>query len=521
MSQNTLLNWALHYSRQGLSIFPVREKLPLVKWKEFQERCASEEEIKAWWTQWPDADIGCVTGKITGRLVLDIDGPEGRASILGKLLPITPSVRTRRGAQFHFRWNENCVSKTTLAALLPGVDVRGEGGYVKLPPSKCSDGSRYSWFIGRSFTELPLALAPEWLMALISKPKSQYTEKVTGPVKEKWLAEILEGVGEGGRHQALVKLAGWYFSRMPADVAEMHIREWNQKNQPPYDDFELNTQIADLKRKYSKDYDKFNEPVNTKEEESMTSMDLDEFLTTGNPHIDWLVPGLIPKKSANIIGGMQGLGKSWMTLDLAIEMAHGGGHWLGMFPVEGGAVLYIDEESADQLLRFRLKKLMAGKGYGALKHRVKLCVNKGLNLSDGRSVDRLRELLTEVKPKLVIIDSLIRSHTADENSATEMKKVFRTVKFLMEEFDTTFVFIDHERKPSQFDTASSQRLRGSSEKGAFIDTLISLRAQAGNLVVEHSKSRYAKPTPKFGLLIEDVNDNAVQVKHIGYLNVAS
>jgi RecA-family ATPase len=112
---------------------------------------------------------------------------------------------------------------------------------------------------------------------------------------------------------------------------------------------------------------------------------------------------------------------------------------------------------------------------------------------------------------------LIRAHTADENSASDMKRVFRVVKSLMEEFNCTFLFIDHEKKPSQFDGSSAQRLRGSSEKAAFIDTLISLRTKDGGLVVEHSKSRYAKPIPRFEIIIEDIGDNVTQVKHLGYL----
>ena len=63
----------------GWSIIPIKTKtkLPLVSWKEFQTRRPTEEEIKTWWLQYPDAGIAVVTGKISNLIIVDIDPLHG------------------------------------------------------------------------------------------------------------------------------------------------------------------------------------------------------------------------------------------------------------------------------------------------------------------------------------------------------------------------------------------------------------------------------------------------------------
>ena len=72
---NELLKAALEYRAKGLSVFPVRPrgKTPLVPWKDFQSRIATEEEIIAWWTKHPTANIGIATGKVSDAFVVDQD----------------------------------------------------------------------------------------------------------------------------------------------------------------------------------------------------------------------------------------------------------------------------------------------------------------------------------------------------------------------------------------------------------------------------------------------------------------
>ena len=103
-----MLEAALAYARSGFSVIPhkPRSKSPMVTWKEFQERHATEDEIRGWWGRCPNANIAIVTGTISGLVAIDLDGTEGRAS-LGTVLngfEITaPVIQTSRGHYLYFK----------------------------------------------------------------------------------------------------------------------------------------------------------------------------------------------------------------------------------------------------------------------------------------------------------------------------------------------------------------------------------------------------------------------------------
>lgn len=528
MEQTVNLQWAIYYRQQGLSVFPVREKMPLVKWKEFQERCASEEEIKAWWAQWPEADIGCVTGKITSRLVLDIDGPEGRASVDGKVIPVTPSVRTRRGIQYHFKWCGDLVSKTTLAGILPGVDVRGQDGYVKMPPSKCSDGTFYEFLPGLAIHEVALAEAPAWLIELLTKEQIQpleHKQELKPEGKENWLEEILGGVGDGGRHGALVRLAGYYFSRMAPDLAIHHLREWNKKNKPPIETSDLEFQLRDLKTRFAKGEYKSNfvqkavEPV--KPIQTMTAKDILNYTSNAT----WIIENMIPEKGMVLIGGEPGAGKTWLSLDLAIEVARGG-NWMGQFGCKQTSVMYVDEEKPIEFFKKRLPRLLSEKGLSLEQLPLTFSIDKGIRFDLPNSLQNFTQLIEKEKPGLVILDALVDFHSKEEKDSTSIMLIFNVIKELRRKFGCTFVIIDHERKPTNLnkdgkpiihaDTVGND-LRGSNAKRGAVDTQFSVKKVDGMHRVYNSKASWSKEILPFAVQIVDPTPQTTKLKFEGYL----
>ena len=69
-----ILRAALKYQGQGFSVIPIgREKKPLVEWKRYQTERATHEQVRAWFEQFPDANIGAVTGAVSGIVVIDIE----------------------------------------------------------------------------------------------------------------------------------------------------------------------------------------------------------------------------------------------------------------------------------------------------------------------------------------------------------------------------------------------------------------------------------------------------------------
>lgn len=128
------------------------------------------ERIYAWWRRWPTANVGIVTGAASGLLVVDVDLPDGPASLRRlaadhRVLPATCEQRTGSGGRqlLLAHPGEEVRNRT---ALLPGIDVRGDGGYIVVPPSLHPSGLLYRW-TGRR----PPAPAPRWLLDLLARTR--------------------------------------------------------------------------------------------------------------------------------------------------------------------------------------------------------------------------------------------------------------------------------------------------------------------------------------------------------------
>src|SRR4051794_19762403 len=158
------LEAALHYAAIA-PIFACVKKRPLTP-RGFHDASRDPEIIRRWWALRPDAWCGMPTGRITGRWVLDIDVKRSEANgfdtleDLGySLLPETPMVHTASGGlHVYFDAGEREL-KCSAGLLGPGLDVRGDGGYVILP----SPGSGYAWDPVWNFKTIAMAAAPDWL----------------------------------------------------------------------------------------------------------------------------------------------------------------------------------------------------------------------------------------------------------------------------------------------------------------------------------------------------------------------
>lgn len=140
---------------------------------------ASPKRIEEWWRRYPQANIGMRTGVGSGVWALDVDVKSGGMESLGALeasvqaseplRDATLRVRTGGGG-WHLFWEypQGRGVRTSAGQLLPGLDVRGEGGYVVLPPSGHESGSNYSWEHIRD-----ASLAPEWLLEKVGEPTAE------------------------------------------------------------------------------------------------------------------------------------------------------------------------------------------------------------------------------------------------------------------------------------------------------------------------------------------------------------
>lgn len=141
---------ALKYLEHNMSIIPVgKDKRPLIPWLPFQEKRASADQVKSWWRGHPDANIGIITGEISGIDVVDCDSAEAIAWFEENYKGETPCVKTPKGRHYYFKHEEGVRNTVRVKGL--AIDVRGSGGYVVAPPSVNEAGLSYAFIKDLSF----------------------------------------------------------------------------------------------------------------------------------------------------------------------------------------------------------------------------------------------------------------------------------------------------------------------------------------------------------------------------------
>lgn len=132
---------------------------------------ADAEVLRRWWRRWPEANVGVVTGAVSGLVVLDVDprnGGDGSLAALefvhGALLPTVEVLTGGGGRHLYYRHPGTTVAGRPVA---PGLDVKGDGGLVVCPPSLHASGLRYRWAPNRAPGEIPLAPLPWWIGAAV------------------------------------------------------------------------------------------------------------------------------------------------------------------------------------------------------------------------------------------------------------------------------------------------------------------------------------------------------------------
>lgn len=216
----TLLDAALDYARRGWPVFPCHTPTRGGCSCRDAERCSDigkhprtehglkdattdEATIRQWWRRWPDANIGIVTGKASGLLVLDVDPRHGGDATLAELerehgrLPDTVESLTGGGGRHILFRCPGYPVKSGAGTLGPGLDVKADGGYIVAPPSLHLRGRRYEWEVSSHPDDIPIAEPPAWLLAMLKAESNGNRTAFTIP----------EAIREGERNATLYRLA--------------------------------------------------------------------------------------------------------------------------------------------------------------------------------------------------------------------------------------------------------------------------------------------------------------------------
>jgi hypothetical protein len=210
-----LLAAALRYAELGYRVFPCAPsgKAPLTE-HGFHDAMSDAEQIKRWWTQHPQANIGIPT---EGLLVIDIDGdgnpwpgdPERAADLAGAgAVALTP----RGGRHYLFRRPGGKAWKCSTGKLAASVDVRTDGGYIVVPPSVL-EARAYRWAPGLELDEPPECLLepPAWLIVELDALTTTPNLWVNGTSASGTVAASggeANPIPVGQRNVALASLAG-------------------------------------------------------------------------------------------------------------------------------------------------------------------------------------------------------------------------------------------------------------------------------------------------------------------------
>jgi len=248
------------------------KKPDLITWKEYQTRLPTEDEVSAWFTANPDANVAIVTGKVSNLVVFDLDSDDAidYAEDEGGF-PDTTKVKSGKGYHYYMKYPEFEVGSSVNKNL--DIDIRANGGYIVAPPSIHGSGHMYEWQDGYSIFDIDPADCTPWMLDYLEtiakdntpvKTKKKSSDKkdpkgvaIKTNTKDEYADILKNGCMEGERNDTATRLIGHYFKmKIPEGELWELIKIWNQKNTPPIDKSELWKIFNSVKNLESKNKEK-------------------------------------------------------------------------------------------------------------------------------------------------------------------------------------------------------------------------------------------------------------------------
>lgn len=504
-------------------LFPLRRnsKKPAIdKWP--QLATSDPAKLDRWFNgTYKGHNVAVATGQ--GIVVLDVDtkgdrpGLDSLATLDARDLPQSYRVDTPSGGIHVYLAvppDVHIPNRVDTLEGFPGIDVRGENGYVAAPPSTI-DGKPYT---GSGTLED----APTWLVDLLRKPKNKVTDTGAPVTELDTPHNIAKARDYLDRHapQAISGEAGNDTTfRVAARVRDFGVSEpvalelladWNELNEPPWDHDDLAILTGNAFRYATSawggasglaDFEPYEIEEKPKKKPRMYILSMDEShkscLTTKQ---DPLIEGLIDRLSSTVMYGASNVAKTFVALDLSFHIA-AGIDWRG-FKVAQGAVVYVAAEGGRGILK-RVAALKVKHGVENVPLYIIPCPIDLLNSNaDLRELLKLIQQAAEMAGKpiqLVVIDTLSRALAGgDENSSTDMGEFVRQVDLIREKAKTAALTVHHSGKDA------AKGARGHSLLRAATDTEIEITKG----VMTVTKQRDMEEGKPINFKLEDVEVGA-------------
>lgn len=216
-AENKTLTAALWFIEHGYSVIPIspKSKVPPKGFKveEFRKRLATPEEVRQWFKTDPSYNLAMITGELSGACVVDLDShkPNYDPAIAYDYFsehdgPV--SVTPRLGNHLYYKFPTG-LKLTINAGALPGIDFRGEGGYILVPPSSNGTGNPYAWVEKKAIGELPLKELPDAYINLLTSANNNIYSRGGGRDSNPHILDTNDNTiyKEGQRNEHIFHLA--------------------------------------------------------------------------------------------------------------------------------------------------------------------------------------------------------------------------------------------------------------------------------------------------------------------------
>lgn len=519
---------ALEAHDRGWNIMPLSltSKTPLLGWIDWQTNRVTDDMIDDWFTEGVKTksghivkyfNIGLITGELSGVVAVDCDNEEAIKYAEKHGLASPYKVSTQKGAHFYFkhpregaRFANKVGSNARDWPQVEGLDFRGDGGFVVMPPSiKVKDDvveHEYAFETTADFDDIDLHV---WKGAVSERTDDEFsfdTLDLSGvslhnpdehvsiwdqtKVRVAHLGRKLEDgdgtdalmvryvgqkVRQGQTGDDLVGMAKGFYDEFfnPAAYTEDETARWIATK--------IRSAVDMDRRNYPTDYDANGERIKVEKEQirlgrlkPIHSSDIDRLIDSIG-ETEYYADPLIPAATITQVVGYNGHGKSFFLQALLTSMA-AGKELFGPYQTKPAKILYLDYDNPSRTILYRFKNFV--KMFGDTTDKFNMWSPSLISAEDGGEMSLatedgfrlLGEWLEAIKPDVVVIDTVRNAFGGlEEASASEWFKVNHVAKSIRNKFNASVIMVHHRNKPGE---GGMGREAGSTAQLTDIDTQI-------------------------------------------------
>jgi hypothetical protein len=501
-----LYDAALEYLDRGWSIIPIsiESKTPLIEWRDYQNRQPTYEEVSEWFesgvltksgTRIKVFNIGLATGAVSGIVVVDADNEAAIQHCKDNKLVTAFSVKTTRGRHYYFKHPRGSVrfgNKAGASAQhdpdwpsLNGLDFRGDGGYVVLPPSVKLDASKtithqYEWELAYSnnFDEAPVWEGTKPMLRGIEAGETKSPSEIFATLDLTHVRTLYEDglsvtrstelrvqetgkIANGaGRGTIITRLVGELArARCTAPEIESRVKDFMERffqNPLPVREYKATIRSI-LNAEARSNPTPVEEPKPQAPSLNAFTDDQIENLLANLKDQSYAIDPFLKHPSIVQVYGYTGHGKSWLTMLTLWHLARG--ESVGPFTItRPHSVAYIDAENGQATIANRMSKMLAS--FGTTHKRLKLISpaihadSADMNLNTKVGLEKLEAWIRATEPEVVVIDTVRSAFLGMAENSAEGWSPMNQLALRLRNAGMSVIILHHANKPQDAGTSS-------------------------------------------------------------------